>query len=181
MRGNRLGFTLIELIVVIILIGIVSSYAASRYVGVGSFSTYAAQEQIISVIRQIQLTRMQANNKDLYGELDKRCNDVPPPNKNLKDLCLRSQLTIQSATAKAPACVGSSSGCSASGDTRSDSVRSDELTYTTVPNVDLIRFDLLGNPTGAASNGITINITANGQSTSVCINRIGYVGRGTCS
>lgn len=177
MRGNRLGFTLIELIVVIILIGIVSSYAASRYVGVGSFSTYAAQEQIISVIRQIQLTRMQANIKDLY----RFCTDTKLENKDLKDLCLRSQLTIQSATAKAPACVGSSSGCSASGDTRSDSVRSDELTYTTVPNVDLIRFDLLGNPTGAASNGITINITANGQSTSVCINRIGYVGRGACS
>lgn len=176
MRGNRLGFTLIELIVVIILIGIVSSYAASRYVGVGSFSTYAAQEQIISVIRQIQLTRMQANIKDLYTF----CTDTTPKNKDLKDLCLRSQLTIQSATSTDPACVGSSSGCSASGDTRSDSVRSDGLAYTTVPNVGLIQFDLLGNPTGAASNGVTIDIAANGQSTSVCINRIGYVGRGAC-
>lgn len=176
MRGNRLGFTLVELIVVIILIGIVSSYAASRYVGVGSFSTYAAQEQIISVIRQIQLTRMQANISNIYGF----CTTTELDQQDLKALCLRSQLTIQSVTAKAPACVGSSSGCSVSGDTRSDSVRSDELTYTTVPNVDLIQFDLLGNPTGAASNGVTIDIAANGQSTSVCINRIGYVGRGAC-
>lgn len=175
MQRRRSGFTLIELIVVIILIGIVSSYAASRYVGVSSFSTYAAQEQVISVIRQIQLTRMQANISNIYGF----CTATESDEQDLKALCLRSQLVILPATTSTPACLGSSSGCT-SGDTRSDSVRSDGLTYTTVPNVGLIQFDLLGNPTGAASNGVTIDIAANGQSTSVCINRIGYVGRGAC-
>ncbi|MFA0349782.1 prepilin-type N-terminal cleavage/methylation domain-containing protein, partial [Vibrio sp. 10N.222.55.C6] len=55
------GFTLVELIIVIIILGIVSTFAASRFVGTSSFSTFTAQEQTISVIRQIQVNRMQSN------------------------------------------------------------------------------------------------------------------------
>ena len=55
------GFTLVELIIVIIILGIISTFAASRFVGTSSFSTFSAQEQAISVIRQIQVNRMQSN------------------------------------------------------------------------------------------------------------------------
>lgn len=55
------GFTLVELIIVIIILGIISTFAASRFVGTSSYSTFTAQEQAISVIRQIQVNRMQSN------------------------------------------------------------------------------------------------------------------------
>lgn len=60
LRLNQ-GFTMVELIVVIIVVAIMSLYAASQFIGVSKFSAQAAQEQGISVIRQIQLGRMQSN------------------------------------------------------------------------------------------------------------------------
>lgn len=157
MRGNRLGFTLIELIVVIILIGIVSSYAASRYVGVGSFSTYAAQEQAISIIRQLQVYRMQSN--------------VSSANTSF-------QLTASDG------CIGSTEGCVAASspaeaNERGDVMRIDGVTVTSTTSP--IDFDLLGNPLNAASAGVSINLTNSSETTSVCINSQGYVSRGTCS
>lgn len=38
------GFTLVELIVVVLLVAILSAYAASRFLGVSSFSAFAAQD-----------------------------------------------------------------------------------------------------------------------------------------
>lgn len=55
------GFTLVELILVIVILAILSVYAASRLQGPSQFSPYAAQAESISVIRQIQLARMQSN------------------------------------------------------------------------------------------------------------------------
>lgn len=60
-RSSALGFTLMELILVIVLLSILSLFAASRFMGSGSFSAYALQERVISVIRQVQVNRMQSN------------------------------------------------------------------------------------------------------------------------
>ena len=57
---NQRGFTLVELIVVIILIAIVSVTAASRMMGRSSFDAYVTRDQAISIARQIQITAMQA-------------------------------------------------------------------------------------------------------------------------
>ena len=55
------GFTLVELIVVIVLLAIISVYASSKYMGASRFSSAAAQEQVLSILRQVQLTAMQSN------------------------------------------------------------------------------------------------------------------------
>ena len=55
------GFTLIELIVVIVLLAIIAVYASSKYMGVSRFSSAAAQEQVMSILRQIQVASMQTN------------------------------------------------------------------------------------------------------------------------
>ncbi|OEE79893.1 prepilin-type N-terminal cleavage/methylation domain-containing protein [Vibrio genomosp. F6] len=155
MQRRRSGFTLVELIVVIILIGIVSSYAASRYVGVGSFSTYAAQEQAISIIRQLQVYRMQSN--------------VSSANTSF-------QLTASDG------CIGSTKGCDEitldKASERGDVMYIDGVTVTSTTSP--IDFDLLGNPLNAASAGVSINLTNGSETTSVCINSQGYVRRGTC-
>ena len=166
-RSKQQGFTLVELIVVILLIAIVSVFAASRYLGISSFSAFTAQDQVISVIRQVQVNRIQTNIPQLYDY----CLDATNP--ELQQICLRSRITISAD------CVGSSSGCNASDVTsRSDVVIADQVTFNS--SVSPILFDLLGNPIGAASNGVSISITAGQSSTNVCINPQGYVYGGSC-
>lgn len=159
-KRAQAGFTLVELIVVILLISIVSAYAASRYIGTGSFSAYAAQEQAISVIRQLQVYRMQSNTTNSAN-----------PN---------FELTASGG------CLGSSAGCSAAAtpqaaESRSDVMRLDGVSVSST--ISPIRFDLRGNPlqtNGSALNSVTITFTASGESASVCINSQGYVSGGGC-
>ncbi|OEF06929.1 pilus assembly FimT family protein [Vibrio genomosp. F10] len=168
-RSIQQGFTLVELIVVILLIAIVSVYATSRYLGTSSFSAFTAQEQIISVIRQVQVNRIQTNIPDLYTY----CSDASNP--DLQELCLRSRITANAS------CIGSSSGCSASDPSaRSDLVIADQVAFSTTPSVSPITFDLLGNPLDAASGGVSIAITAGQSAANVCINSQGYVYGGAC-
>ncbi|EIT7145487.1 prepilin-type N-terminal cleavage/methylation domain-containing protein [Vibrio vulnificus] len=159
-KRAQAGFTLVELIVVILLISIVSAYAASRYIGTGSFSAYAAQEQAISIIRQLQVYRMQSNTTNSAN-----------PN---------FELTASGG------CLGSSAGCSAAAtpqaaESRSDVMRLDGVSVSST--ISPIRFDLRGNPlqtNGSALNSVTITFTASGESAAVCINSQGYVSVGNC-
>ncbi|MCU8294357.1 prepilin-type N-terminal cleavage/methylation domain-containing protein [Vibrio vulnificus] len=154
------AFTLVELMVVILLISIVSAYAASRYIGTGSFSAYAAQEQAISIIRQLQVYRMQSNTTNSAN-----------PN---------FELTASGG------CLGSTAGCTAAStpqaaESRSDVMRLDGVSVSST--ISPIRFDLRGNPlqtNGSALNSVTIIFTASGESASVCINSQGYVSGGGC-
>ncbi|MEZ8235461.1 prepilin-type N-terminal cleavage/methylation domain-containing protein [Vibrio splendidus] len=154
------GFTLVELIIVIIILGIVSTFTASRFTGTSSYSTFTAQEQAISVIRQIQVNRMQSNvsaaddsfrltvNSDCLGSVA-ACN-----------------LDLSNSTQKSQA------------DARSDYVRELDISFSS-PNT-IIEFDLLGNPSVSAGVNITINSTTSSNSAQVCINSQGYVREGTC-
>ncbi|EHS1185337.1 prepilin-type N-terminal cleavage/methylation domain-containing protein [Vibrio vulnificus] len=159
-KRAQAGFTLVELIVVILLISIVSAYAASRYIGTGSFSAYAAQEQAISIIRQLQVYRMQSNTTNSAN-----------PN---------FELTASGG------CLGSSAGCSAAAtpqaaESRSDVMRLDGVSVSST--VSPILFDLRGNPlqtNGSALNSVSITFTASGESAAVCINSQGYVSGGSC-
>ncbi|HDY7822567.1 TPA: prepilin-type N-terminal cleavage/methylation domain-containing protein [Vibrio vulnificus] len=154
------AFTLVELMVVILLISIVSAYAASRYIGTGSFSAYAAQEQAISIIRQLQVYRMQSNTTNSAN-----------PN---------FELTASGG------CLASTAGCTAAStpqaaESRSDVMRLDGVSVSST--ISPIRFDLRGNPlqtNGSALNSVTITFTASGESASVCINSQGYVSGGGC-
>ncbi|EIJ0970574.1 prepilin-type N-terminal cleavage/methylation domain-containing protein [Vibrio vulnificus] len=159
-KRAQAGFTLVELIVVILLLSIVSAYAASRYIGTGSFSAYAAQEQAISIIRQLQVYRMQSNTTNSAN-----------PN---------FELTASGG------CLGSTAGCTAAStpqaaESRSEVMRLDGVSVSST--ISPIRFDLRGNPlqtNGSALNSVTITFTASGESAAVCINSQGYVSGGSC-
>jgi MSHA pilin protein MshC len=151
---RQTGFTLVELVVVIILLGILSVYAAPRFLGVSDFSPYAAQEQAITIIRQIQLGSMQYN-------------DSPAPT--------QYQLSVSGD------CLGSVAACSLSDPDerakRSDSLLiSDNASLSFSPDLT-INFDLLGNPD---LGDTTITISGGEDSLYVCINSQGYVSRGVC-
>ncbi|WP_117236128.1 type II secretion system protein [Vibrio maerlii] len=152
------GFTMIELIVVIILLGIVAAVATSRYIGRDSFSAIATQDQVISVIRQVQLNRMQSN-VDLGATTG---------NTNFT-------LLVQSD------CVGSQSSCINRDEGRSDWVSVDNVTFSISPNNSTVNFDLLGNPIDGAINGVTITIRSSASTCLVEVNEQGYVSAGVCS
>ncbi|WP_082040433.1 type II secretion system protein [Vibrio hyugaensis] len=179
-RSSTLGFTLMELILVIVLLSILSLYAASRFMGKGSVSAFALQEQAISVIRQIQVNRMQSN--------------ITIPNKPYPERCFPSSynsgedssytnfcLSITSS------CIGSSASCALLGnerDSRSDVVIDKSAQFSIIDGTSSpIEFDLLGNPLSVASDSISILIRdVNGQSQCrVLINSQGYVSEGSCS
>ncbi|MCW8332459.1 type II secretion system protein [Vibrio paucivorans] len=149
----RAGFTLVELIVVILLVAIVSLYASSRYIGVSSVSAYAIQDQVISVIRQVQVNRMQSNvdSSEEHFELALQTN-----------------------------CLGSVEACSGTAAGRSDVVDSDNISFSSTPSTSVVTFDLLGNPENAASAGVSILISGGQSQASVCINEQGYVYAGAC-
>ncbi|NVN82782.1 MULTISPECIES: prepilin-type N-terminal cleavage/methylation domain-containing protein [unclassified Vibrio] len=154
------GFTLVELIIVIIILGIVSTFAASRFIGTSSYSSFTAQEQAISVIRQIQVNRMQSNVSSANDSFRLAINDD----------CLGSvtacSLNLSNSTQKSQA------------DARSDYVRIPDIEFS--PTNTIIDFDLLGNPSVSAGVNITINSTSSNNSAQVCINSQGYVREGAC-
>ncbi|EJL6783148.1 prepilin-type N-terminal cleavage/methylation domain-containing protein [Vibrio sp. B513a] len=156
-RSSALGFTLMELILVIVLLSILSLFAASRFMGSGSFSAYALQERVISVIRQVQVNRMQSN--------------ATSPDNNFR-------LQVSSS------CVGSVAACALTGsarDARSDVVIDKSARFSVISGAaNTINFNLLGNPVSGAVN-ILIEDKHGRSSCQVEINSQGYVSKGTCS
>ena len=150
------GFTLVELIVVILLLAIISATAISRFGGRQVYELYALQEQASSVIRQIQLNRMQSN----------------------MDMSVSGAESLRLVAANN--CIGSQSACDNTSETRSDVIASDDYSFVSVPTSSYsspIEFNLLGNPENTASSGVQITISSNNSSDRawVCINSQGFV------
>ncbi|PTO95552.1 MSHA biogenesis protein MshC [Vibrio sp. 10N.286.48.B8] len=150
------GFTLVELIVVIIILAIVSITAASRMSGRSSFELFALQDQAISVVRQVQLNRMQSN----------------------MDMSVSGAESLRLVAVNN--CIGSQSACDNTSATRSDVIASDDYSFSSVPTSSYtspIEFNLLGNPENTASSGVQITISSNNSSDKawVCINSQGFV------
>ena len=150
-RVKSSGFTLVELIVVIILVAIVSLYAASRYIGRSSFAPAVAQEQVISVIRQVQVNRMQSNGVNS---------------------CAADSNTALRITAT---CLGSIEGCTLASAQRSDWVSIDEVRFS--PALNCLEFNLLGEP----SQAVNLQIRSGTSTCQVSITPNGYVSQGSCS
>ncbi|MEZ9138208.1 MULTISPECIES: prepilin-type N-terminal cleavage/methylation domain-containing protein [Vibrio] len=150
------GFTLVELIVVILLLAIISATAISRFGGRQVYELYALQEQTSSVIRQIQLNRMQSN----------------------MDMSVSGAESLRLVAANS--CIGSQSACDNTSETRSDVIVNDDYSFASVPISSYsspIEFNLLGNPENTASSGVQITISSNNSSDRawVCINSQGFV------
>ncbi|WP_454441254.1 pilus assembly FimT family protein [Vibrio bathopelagicus] len=150
------GFTLVELIVVILLLAIISVTAISRFGGRQVYELFALQEQASSVIRQIQLNRMQSN----------------------MDMSLAGAESLRLVAVNG--CLGSQSGCENLAETRSDVISSDDYIFSSQPTSTTsspIEFNLLGNPESTASSGVQITISSKSSSDKawVCINSQGFV------
>ncbi|CAK3830508.1 MSHA biogenesis protein MshC [Vibrio sp. 10N.286.45.A3] len=150
------GFTLVELIVVILLLAIIAATAISRFNGRQSYELYALQGQVSSVVRQVQLNRMQSN----------------------MDMSVSGAESLRLVAVNN--CIGSQSACDNTSATRSDVIASDDYSFSSIPTSSYtfpIEFSLLGNPENTASSGVQITISSNNSSDKawVCINSQGFV------
>ncbi|MGR6833081.1 type II secretion system protein [Aliivibrio wodanis] len=170
------GFTLVELIVVIVLLAIISVYASSKYMGTSRFSSAVAQEQVLSILRQVQITAMQSNTS------------------NNSNSC-RSIFIASNQFGVTQACQSQGMSSAAlsdySKDTNQQQLELIQLSYdfnSVSGAVSELSFDLLGRPamvTSAATTSlcsssdcrITITTPSSNESRSVCINREGFIYR----
>ncbi|ELR66324.1 MSHA pilin protein MshC [Photobacterium marinum] len=169
MPGSQRGFTLIELIVVIILIGIVSVTAASRLMGRSGFDAYLARDQAVSIVRQIQITAMQATVS--------QSTDFP--------------LRIIAGFGESSSCMGMITGASCPSESEAGAVsrivsgKTIHVRFSSRQNT--IYFDLLGRPVDNSGQrmcqaGCQINLEARDRkSLSICINSEGFIGQGRCN
>jgi MSHA pilin protein MshC len=167
------GFTLVELIVVLVLIGILGAVGVSRFFDRAGFDADAFTEQARAMLRYAQKVAV-AQNRPVYVRLDG----------NTIALCFEA----------APACPAASQVLAPSGAnsgsalTRqycgSDSwyceARPASVSYSLTPgSAATVYFDALGRPgdaSGAAFNGMSIAIAGDGAARAVAIEpETGYV------
>ncbi len=172
------GFTLVELIIVIILLAIVAGHTSSKYMGASSFSSVAAQEQVISLLRRMQIIVMQSNHPD--NAEDCRSILLSPVQFSVEQACLQQGMADMFLSDYSQA-------------DNQQQLKSIILSYhfnsaDGMVSVANLSFDLLGRPimmTSAASTAlcidsdckITITTASTNESRSVCINRQGFIYR----
>ncbi|MBD1569272.1 type II secretion system protein [Aliivibrio sp. S10_S31] len=176
-RQNRNGFTLVELIVVILLLAIIAVYTASKYLGASRFSSAAAQEQVLSILRHVQIASMQTNT----SHINNACRSV---------LTSSNQFGVDSACQNQGMASAVLSDYSKENDRENLDMIRLSYAFNTASGavaISALSFDLLGRPTIPASSDltlctqedcrITITTLSTNESRSVCINNEGFMYR----
>ncbi|WP_232314331.1 type II secretion system protein [Grimontia marina] len=149
---RKRGFTLIELITVLVILGIISVFAIPRLSGSEAFSVTSARDTGLSVARQVQLRAMQQENPS------SACNAM---------------------YVAASRMGGSSDSACGFGDYRSDVVDLSDSQVRISP-VQTIYFDLLGRPVNAVGSRLCTSerceftFSQGGTEASICLNSEGY-------
>lgn len=153
---RTLGFTLVELIVIILLLGILSAYAASRYSGTSSLAALTSQQEILASLRLTQNRAMQRTG-----------------------FCNRWVLTANQA---GPVSTNQSvANCAEQGFEQQDAGFFDaklngvNLAMVTETGQTYLDFDSLGRVAQCGTEVCTISIFSATDQRQVCINREGYI------
>ncbi|NAW91765.1 MULTISPECIES: prepilin-type N-terminal cleavage/methylation domain-containing protein [unclassified Vibrio] len=157
--GRTLGFTLIELIVIILLLGILSAYAASRYSGTSGFSSVTTQSEVLASLRLTQNRAMQRTGL---------CN---------RWLVSNNQAQQVSPSVSAGACTTSLPSTLADSSFVDAAANDITLTLTNNDGSYFLDFDSLGRAAQCltANCTVTLNNLQSGESRQVCINSEGYI------
>ena len=157
MNSNSNGFTLIELIVVIILIAIMAATVVPKILTSKDFEEYTYRDELITKLRAIQLRAMQQTNSSACQLIQVE----------LSTIGLRAT-TLNAATCEA----------TYAGDTTTVSVDNNHsVSFAVSEDLASFSFSSLGKPLGCvAISPCEITLTVSGQSSlDVKINSEGYV------
>jgi len=152
------GFTLVELIVVILLLGIISVYAASRFSGPASFSTITTQSELLASLRLVQNRAMQRSgycNRWLLSA--NQAGQVKPVQPETPEICSSDLANDASVVNAADSDVS--------------------LSLSNDAGNNYLDFDVLGRAAQCQSAicTVTLSNTQNGETRQICINTQGYI------
>ncbi|KYN84929.1 MSHA biogenesis protein MshC [Vibrio cidicii] len=152
------GFTLVELIVVILLLGIISVYAASRFSRPASFSTITTQSELLASLRLVQSRAMQRSgycNRWLLSA--NQAGQVKPVQPETPEICSSDLANDASVVNAADSDVS--------------------LSLSNDAGNNYLDFDALGRAVQCQSAicTVTLSNTQNGETRQICINTQGYI------
>lgn len=166
------GFTLVELIITIILIGVLSISAYSRFSGRDDFAAYAYQSQALSLLRNVQTKAMHDSRQGFCYQVNFDTSTSPAfgvPTNNF------------SAGNQANSCANTIASNLTEGlSTQANELSENELSLSVfdgVTEISYLRFDAMGRPITSVANctsGCTVNFVG-AQSAKVCVEQEGYV------
>lgn len=175
---RKAGFTTIELVMVIMLIGVLAVYATSRLGGREGFSESVYQARLVSILRNMQTRAMfdtrsgfcfQVNFNQGTGAFGPPSLDYSTGNEAAtcatsinETLPFNNFVTQAELTQEGLSISASESGF----------------------GIDFLQFNSLGKPVGGAANcffGCTVDFLRSGQTVgTVCIEAEGYIHEGSC-
>lgn len=172
MPAHRRGFTTIELIVVLVLVGVIAAIGAARFFDRGAFDTYAYGEQVRAMLRYAQKSAI-ARNTPVYVRFEE----------NRISLCHANP-----ANGCAPAWLVANPGGFSGGDEASRTQcgsanwycigRPPGIAWSTTPSPEWLMFDALGRPllSGGQASGLLLAIGAGRDTVTISVTQeTGYV------
>lgn len=167
------GFTLVELITVILLLGIVSIVIVPRFSGTSGFAEYAMQKRVVSAMRNIQLKAM---NDTRSGYCYRMIFDLDSTNPQFGP-STANYLSGQQAASCATSIDNSSEAFMRS---QVNEIAQEGLILNALDganSISFIQFDNMGRPSTNVSNcASTCRISLTGESTAaICVESEGYV------
>lgn len=155
MYKNNDGFTIIELVTVIILLGVLTVVVIPKFDGTSSYEAYTFRDQLISALRLTQQRAMQNTDNSYCNQIVIESNKYGVPDRT--DCSVK---TIPS-TGWTP---------DATGHIVDDRY---EVTFGGSPNV--ISFDSMGRPLEDCTGGCSITVSSGAESLTITIESEGYI------
>ena len=154
---NQTGFTLVELVVVILIGGILAVTVLPKFFSVDGENLQGQRDQLLALTHQLQLQSMQDT-------------------ASLLTTCPTLVITNTAAGfATSNACIATASFSQDPANPQQIIWQAGATVTSTVGLPLLLRFDSWGRPQGACSDGCSIDLQLNSIEHKVCVERSGYI------